>query len=81
MKDFTVISICTDTGQIFSDHVQAENYYDAFAVAAKQKSESGLDIDFVASMAGLLNEGENIQFAGSGTVDLQTVLEQTDVFS
>lgn len=81
MIEFTVLSICPSSGQIFSDHVQAENSYGAFAVAAERMSGDGIDIEFVACMAGHLEEGEDIQFAGSGLVDLQTVLEQTDVFS
>ncbi|KZX73202.1 hypothetical protein A3715_15925 [Oleiphilus sp. HI0009] len=77
MEKFTVISVDKESGQIFSDHVLAKNGQHAFYVAAQDRE----DVNFISSLSGHVNEGEEISFVGECCVDTETVLEQTDVFN
>jgi len=76
LDDFTVISVTSDTGQICSDHVKALDESEAFALVAKVR-----DVEFIAAMEGKLFEGKGVQFAGTATVDSETINDQSDVFT
>ncbi|MEZ8292740.1 hypothetical protein AB6D11_02680 [Vibrio splendidus] len=71
---FTVISTDTDTGQIYSDHVKTHSFNNAIRLVAIDRPSC----DLVAAINGELNEGINIEFAGSSLVDSETYLELTD---
>lgn len=81
MKPFTVISTDPQSGHIFSDHVMANSIAHSFSVAAQQRSEHSTELDFVTSIEGHLSEGSDIGFPGEGVVDVETILDQDDVFS
>lgn len=78
MEKFTVLSVNDGSGQIYSDHVEANDRLHAFAVVAKQRESES--IFFVACMDGHMEEDEQITFPGESTVYSETVLEQPDVF-
>lgn len=76
---FTVISVNEATGQIFMDKVVASDAIHAFAVtAANERADTANS--FVCAIPGHVKEGAGIEFPGEGMVDVNTVLEQTDVF-
>lgn len=78
MKDFTIIAVNPETGQIICDHVQATNYNTAFANYA---ANCQYEHEVVAAIPGKLSEDETIFFPGSGVVSTSTILEQPDVFT
>lgn len=80
MYQFTVISVCPESGQIMSDHVLAESSGQSFLVAAKLRGDQS-NIEFVASLRSFLEEGDEIEFPGDGVVSGETILEQEDVFA
>ena len=78
MQKYTVVSFDEDNGQINLNHVKAKSGLASFAVAAAQLK--GRSITFVAALAEHVNEGSGVDLPGDGLVDIQTVLEQSDVF-
>lgn len=78
---FTVISYNEETGQIYSDHVEAESMSQAFSVAAEERADESVDVVFIAALAGHQTEGDGqIDFAGESGVYGFTILEQPEVF-
>jgi hypothetical protein len=78
MPKFTVIGIHSHSGQIFAEHVEANNRTHAFFVCASYENYS--DADFVCAIDGHNLEGALINFAGDSLVDADTILEQPEVF-
>jgi hypothetical protein len=75
---FTVISVDSQTGQIYSDHCFAHERNFAFSCVAIMDGRE--DAEFVCSLDGHLIEGEHIDYAGTAVVSAETVLEQSDIF-
>jgi len=75
LKNYTVIAINRDSGQIISHHVSAISSGEAFVIVSKIS-----DLDLVAAIDGWITEGKGIEFPGSATVDSDTVLAQPEVF-
>lgn len=80
LRQFTVIGIYRNTRQIYADLVDANSMSHAFFVSA-QGVDDPSNIDFVCAMPAVLQEGENIEYAGCDVVDGATILEQEDVFN
>lgn len=81
MKPYSVIGFYTDNGQIFCFHVEAETSMQAFAVCARHINEdSGASAEFVVCIAGHPSDDGTLEFPGECVVDVETVLEQPDVF-
>lgn len=77
LKDFTVIGIVSDSGQIVADYVSAIDGMNAFAQAAQVRGS----VEFVVAVPGHLSDGKDeIHYPGDSVVDVETVLEQPDVF-
>ena len=51
------------------------NESEAFALVAKVR-----DVEFIAAIEDKLFEGKEIEFAGTATVDSETIKDQSDVF-
>lgn len=77
-KPFTVVSFSEDTGEIFSDHVEAQSGLSAFREAALTRDNA---VTFVVALDGhVVSELDGVTFPGEGLVPSETVLEQDDVF-
>jgi hypothetical protein len=74
---FTVIGVHAGNGQIVCHHVMANDGLHAFAVAAPKVDS---DLNMVVALDGHLTEGGHLTFPGEGMVDVQTVLDQPEVF-
>jgi hypothetical protein len=72
---FTVISYDVETEQIFSDHVMATSFENAFIVCASDDERA--DANFVCVLNGHLNEGQHVSFAGVATASANDILETT----
>jgi len=77
LAPFTVIGYYAESGQIFAEHVEAQNGTNAFAVAAAMLGEGA---EFTGAVAGWLEEDEAIWFPGESVVDSDTVASQPEVF-
>ena len=76
-KPFTVISVHAGNGQIVCHHVMANDGLHAFAVAAPSADS---DLNMVVALDGHLSEGGHLTFPGEGLVDVQTILDQPEIF-
>lgn len=79
LRPFTVISTLEPSGQILSDHVEAVDGDHAFRIVAEELRPDSYLL-FVCAVQGHLQEGAEIEFAGAGLVDSDTVLDQIGVF-
>jgi len=75
-KQFTVIALHADNGQIVSHEVTALDGLHAFAVVA----EKAFGVDLVVAIEGSLTEGDQLTFAGECLVSDETIRAQADVF-
>jgi len=75
---FTVISVDSISGQIYSDHCLASERNLAFSCVAVLDDRA--DAEFVCSLDGHLIDGEHVDYAGTSVVCAETVLEQPKVF-
>ena len=77
MEKYTVIGFYSESGQIFSDHVEAPSGLAAFAASTATRGES---VEFVVAIKGHLEEDEDTFFPGESVVDGGTVESQPEVF-
>ena len=83
-REYAVIAVVEDNGQIVCDKVVATSPMNAFWHAAKLR-QTGSGVEFVVAMPWnefvLMQKREHLEFPGSAVVSLQTVLEQPEVFN
>lgn len=78
LKPYTVLGVYESDGLIICDHVMASCEYAAFSKVAQNRGS--LDLCLVSALPGHLQEDRDIVFPGSRLVDVDTILEQPDVF-
>lgn len=76
LQKFTVIGFIEESGQVISHLLYAQDGQSAFSAAAAANDQ----LILVASLPGWLQEGTDVTYPGSGTVDASVVLEQPEVF-
>ncbi|WP_421222603.1 hypothetical protein [Aeromonas sp. 602293] len=75
MKNFTVIGIYTDNGQVFANTEVAESGDKAILASAAALNAAGADAEIVVAIEGEHFEGQSLSFAGECAVDIRAILE------
>jgi len=82
MKPFSVISYNEESGQVHLDHVEAKNMSQAFYVAAKSREDENVDVVFICTLPGHINDdGNEIGFSGDLGAFGCSITEQPDVYN
>jgi len=78
-KNFSVLFIYPDNGQVGASFVRAENANHAFFGLAKRMARQGKDVDIICAIP--MRYNRYLEYAGDGTVSSEVVLSQPEVFN